>query len=66
MAQLKVPDQDYFHPGHLGCPGCGAAIAIKFALKALDAGVDGLIATTNAAHRVGDVWSKNKAFHRCH
>ncbi len=22
-------------PGHLGCPGCGAAIAIKFALKAL-------------------------------
>ena len=35
MAQLKVSDQDYFHPGHLGCPGCGAAIAIKFALKAL-------------------------------
>ena len=35
MAQLKVTDQDYFIPGHLGCPGCGAAIAIKFALKAL-------------------------------
>ena len=35
MAQLKVTDRDYFKPGHLGCPGCGAAIAIKFALKAL-------------------------------
>ena len=35
MAQLKATDQDYFKPGHLGCPGCGAAIAIKFALKAL-------------------------------
>jgi len=35
MAQLKVTDQDYFRPGHLGCPGCGAAIAMKFALKAL-------------------------------
>jgi pyruvate ferredoxin oxidoreductase beta subunit/2-oxoisovalerate ferredoxin oxidoreductase beta subunit len=30
-----VTDRDYFKPGHLGCPGCGAAIAIKFALKAL-------------------------------
>ncbi|MEJ2731210.1 MAG: thiamine pyrophosphate-dependent enzyme, partial [Deltaproteobacteria bacterium] len=35
MAQLKATDQDYFIPGHLGCPGCGAAIAMKFALKAL-------------------------------
>ena len=35
MAQLNVADRDYFKPGHLGCPGCGAAIAIKFALKAL-------------------------------
>jgi pyruvate ferredoxin oxidoreductase beta subunit/2-oxoisovalerate ferredoxin oxidoreductase beta subunit len=35
MAQLNVNDRDYFKPGHLGCPGCGAAIAIKFALKAL-------------------------------
>lgn len=23
------------YPGHVGCPGCGAAIAMKFALKAL-------------------------------
>jgi pyruvate ferredoxin oxidoreductase beta subunit/2-oxoisovalerate ferredoxin oxidoreductase beta subunit len=35
MAQLNVKDQDYFIAGHLGCPGCGAAIAMKFALKAL-------------------------------
>jgi len=35
MAQLNVDERDYFKPGHLGCPGCGAAIAIKFALKAL-------------------------------
>ena len=35
MARLNVTDRDYFKPGHLGCPGCGAAIAIKFALKAL-------------------------------
>jgi pyruvate ferredoxin oxidoreductase beta subunit/2-oxoisovalerate ferredoxin oxidoreductase beta subunit len=30
-----MSDRDYFKPGHLGCPGCGAAIALKFALKAL-------------------------------
>jgi pyruvate/2-oxoacid:ferredoxin oxidoreductase beta subunit len=35
MAQLNVAERDYFKAGHLGCPGCGAAIAIKFALKAL-------------------------------
>ena len=26
---------DYMYSGHLGCPGCGATIAMKFALKAL-------------------------------
>jgi len=35
MAPLSVSDRDYFKPGHLGCPGCGAAIALKLALKAL-------------------------------
>ena len=35
MEPLSMSDRDYFKPGHLGCPGCGAAIAIKFALKAL-------------------------------
>jgi pyruvate/2-oxoacid:ferredoxin oxidoreductase beta subunit len=35
MEPISMSDRDYFKPGHLGCPGCGAAIAIKFALKAL-------------------------------
>jgi len=53
MAQLKVPDQDYFHPGHLGCPGCGAAIAIKFALKALGKNIVMVIPASCASIIVG-------------
>ncbi len=26
---------DYMHSGHVGCPGCGGAVAMKFALRAL-------------------------------
>lgn len=33
--QLNVPDRDYMHSGHVGCPGCGAAVAMKFVLRAL-------------------------------
>lgn len=33
--KLEIVDQDYMYPGHVGCPGCGAAIAMRFALKAL-------------------------------
>jgi pyruvate/2-oxoacid:ferredoxin oxidoreductase beta subunit len=33
--KLEIVDQDYMVPGHVGCPGCGAAIAMRFALKAL-------------------------------
>jgi pyruvate ferredoxin oxidoreductase beta subunit/2-oxoisovalerate ferredoxin oxidoreductase beta subunit len=33
MAQLN--HHDLMNPGHLGCPGCGATIAMKFALQAL-------------------------------
>jgi pyruvate/2-oxoacid:ferredoxin oxidoreductase beta subunit len=33
--QLSVPDREYMCSGHVGCPGCGAAIAMKFLLKAL-------------------------------
>jgi pyruvate/2-oxoacid:ferredoxin oxidoreductase beta subunit len=33
--KLEIVDRDYMHPGHVGCPGCGAAIAMRFALKAL-------------------------------
>jgi pyruvate ferredoxin oxidoreductase beta subunit/2-oxoisovalerate ferredoxin oxidoreductase beta subunit len=53
MAPLKVPDQDYFHPGHLGCPGCGAAIAIKFALKALGKNIVMVIPASCASIIVG-------------
>ena len=35
MEQLAIPQEDYLNPGHLGCPGCGATIAMKLALKAL-------------------------------
>ena len=33
--QLDTPDQEYMYSGHVGCPGCGAAIAMRFMLKAL-------------------------------
>jgi pyruvate/2-oxoacid:ferredoxin oxidoreductase beta subunit len=35
MTQFNIPDVDYMVSGHVGCPGCGATIAMKFALKAL-------------------------------
>ena len=37
MKQLKIPDGEYMYSGHVACPGCGAAIAMRFALKALGA-----------------------------
>jgi len=33
--QLDALDQEYMYSGHVGCPGCGAAIAMRFMLKAL-------------------------------
>ncbi len=35
MLKEAKTDPDYIHSGHLGCPGCGAVLAMKFALKAL-------------------------------
>lgn len=35
MTQMSIPDTDYMYSGHVGCPGCGATVAMKFALKAL-------------------------------
>jgi pyruvate/2-oxoacid:ferredoxin oxidoreductase beta subunit len=32
---LDLSDPEYMTSGHVGCPGCGAAIAMKFVLKAL-------------------------------
>jgi pyruvate/2-oxoacid:ferredoxin oxidoreductase beta subunit len=33
--QPETLDREYVHSGHVGCPGCGAAIAMRFVLKAL-------------------------------
>jgi len=33
--QKATPNSELLHPGHVACPGCGAAIAMKFALKAV-------------------------------
>lgn len=33
--ELSVQDREYMCSGHVGCPGCGAAIAMRFVLKAL-------------------------------
>jgi len=33
--QLDAKDNEYMYSGHVGCPGCGAAIAMRLTLKAL-------------------------------
>jgi pyruvate/2-oxoacid:ferredoxin oxidoreductase beta subunit len=33
--QFDTKDDEYMYSGHVGCPGCGAAIAMRFTLKAL-------------------------------
>lgn len=33
--ELTGQDREYMCSGHVGCPGCGAAIAMRFVLKAL-------------------------------
>lgn len=30
-----IPQEEFLHPGHPACPGCGAAISMRLALKAL-------------------------------
>ncbi len=32
---LTIPEKEIMHPGHLACQGCGAALAMRLALKAL-------------------------------
>lgn len=32
---IELPAQERMHSGHLACPGCGAAIAMRFLLKGL-------------------------------
>ena len=32
---VKVADQEIMHSGHVACPGCGASLAMRLALKAM-------------------------------
>jgi|DewCreStandDraft_2_1066082.scaffolds.fasta_scaffold00699_22 pyruvate/2-oxoacid:ferredoxin oxidoreductase beta subunit len=34
-AGVEVPREEYLHPGHLACQGCGAALAMRLVLKAM-------------------------------
>lgn len=36
MRNMMIPEIELMHSGHVGCPGCGATIAMRFALKALE------------------------------
>ena len=33
---MEFPEEELLAPGHRGCAGCGAAIAVRLALKTLD------------------------------
>lgn len=35
MRKLTLPREEYMSPGHLACQGCGGALAMRLALKAL-------------------------------
>ncbi|OYT50339.1 2-ketoisovalerate ferredoxin oxidoreductase [Thermoplasmatales archaeon ex4484_36] len=35
MVKLTIPEIELMSPGHTGCQGCGATIAMRYALKAL-------------------------------
>jgi len=35
MARLTIPEQELMTSGHLGCPGCGATLAMRYLLKGL-------------------------------
>ena len=35
MARLTIPEQELMTSGHLGCPGCGATLVMRYTLKAL-------------------------------
>ena len=35
MAKLTIPEEELMYPGHVGCLGCGATLAMRYTLKAL-------------------------------
>ncbi|MEK6852106.1 MAG: thiamine pyrophosphate-dependent enzyme, partial [Candidatus Thermoplasmatota archaeon] len=39
MARLTIPRQELMHSGHAGCPGCGAALAMRYLLKGLGSNI---------------------------
>ncbi len=34
MANLTIPEEEHMSPGHMGCLGCGATMAMRYVLKA--------------------------------
>lgn len=32
---MEIPEEEFFAPGHRGCAGCGATVAVRLALKAM-------------------------------
>lgn len=35
MAKLTIPAEEWMRPGHSACPGCGPALAMRYALKGI-------------------------------
>jgi len=35
MIQEFMPEEELLYPGHVACPGCGASLSMRYALKAL-------------------------------
>ena len=71
MISKNIPDIDYLYPGHVACPGCGAAIAMKFALKVLgekDRGCDPRVLLGGYFRRLPTDQSQGTDFacHICH
>jgi pyruvate/2-oxoacid:ferredoxin oxidoreductase beta subunit len=33
--RYELPQEEFLYSGHIGCPGCGASLAIRYALQAL-------------------------------
>ncbi len=33
--RYELPQEEFLYPGHIGCPGCGASLSIRYALQAL-------------------------------
>ncbi len=38
MARLTIPPEEYMLPGHVGCPGCAATLAMRYVLKGVGPG----------------------------